>query len=263
MTEEYEDLIYWLWLTQIRGLGPVGQHELLSIGNSPKELYELARGKEGPELYSELIRPHLMELLWKFANLDEAEKLFEICNRKEIKLITLANGLPERFSSEPHLPVLLYAKGETLQELTGTGIIGGRRCTREAKERAISLAKEACENGEIVISGMAKGIDSYAHTAAVRQKGKTIAVLGNGVDICYPSEHQELMNAIMENGTLLSEYPPGTFPGRFRFPQRNRIIAALSNKLYVVGAGEHSGTGSTVMAAEKYGVPAVNWRYYE
>ena len=100
---------------------------------------------------------------------------------------------------------------------------------------------------------MAKGIDSYAHTAALKNEGYTIAVLGNGVDICYPEEHERLYEEIARKGCVLSEYPPETKPREFRFPRRNRLIAALSDELYVIDAGRHSGTETTVKACEIYG----------
>jgi DNA processing protein len=100
---------------------------------------------------------------------------------------------------------------------------------------------------------MAKGIDSYAHTAALKTQGYTIAVLGNGVDIGYPMEHDRLYEEIARLGCVLSEYPPGTAPREYNFPRRNRIIAALSDTLYVVDAGRHSGTESTIENSRKYG----------
>ena len=100
---------------------------------------------------------------------------------------------------------------------------------------------------------MAKGIDSYAHTAALKSFGYTIAVLGNGADICYPKEHERLYEMIAEKGCILSEYPPETGPREYLFPKRNRLIAALSDKLYVLEAGRNSGTNTTVEKAEEYG----------
>ena len=100
---------------------------------------------------------------------------------------------------------------------------------------------------------MAKGIDSYAHTAAIKSGGYTIAVLGNGPDICYPKEHERLYEEISVSGCILSEYPPGTETREYRFPKRNRLITALSDRLYVVDAGRNSGTQSTVEKGWEYG----------
>lgn len=100
---------------------------------------------------------------------------------------------------------------------------------------------------------MAKGIDSYAHTAVLKNGGYTVAVLGNGLDQCYPGEHQNLMECIIRQGMVLSEYPPGTPPYRYNFPRRNRIIAALLEELYVIESGSRSGARTTVEYCEKYG----------
>ena len=94
------------------------------------------------------------------------------------------------------------------------GIVGARRCSQEAKQKTVFLASEYAKTQIAVVSGLAKGIDSYAHTACLNVGGYTIAILGNGLDICYPGEHHKLMKCIEEKGLLLSEYPPGTPPSR-------------------------------------------------
>ena len=100
---------------------------------------------------------------------------------------------------------------------------------------------------------MAKGIDAYAHTAAIKNGGYTIAVLGNGPDICYPGEHIHLYEMIIKNGCVMSEYPPGTKPRQYMFPRRNHLIAALSDEVFVIDTGRNSGTKTTVEACEIYG----------
>lgn len=119
------------------------------------------------------------------------------------------------------------------------GIIGARRCTHEGKEQAIRLAEGSASSGAAVISGMAKGIDSYAHTAAVKAGGYTIAILGNGPDLCYPEEHIKLYESICRTGCVLSESPPGVEPRRYLFPRRNRLIAAMSDELFIIDAGRN------------------------
>ena len=102
------------------------------------------------------------------------------------------------------------------------GIVGARRCTQEEKLKVKEITEQYVSDHTAIISGMAKGIDSYGHTACLKTGGYTIAVLGNGLDICYPCEHMRLMEKIAENGLLISEYPPGTQSAKYRFPQRNR-----------------------------------------
>ena len=129
--------------------------------------------------------------------------------------------------------VLIYCKGKLIinDYKESAGIIGARRCSQEGKMEAIEKATKAAAEHKAVISGMAKGIDSYAHTAAIKAGAYTIAVLGNGADLCYPKEHQALNDSIASHGCIISEYPPGTKPREYMFPKRNRIIAALSDEL--------------------------------
>ncbi len=166
-----------------------------------------------------------------------------------------SSDYPSRFHGIDDMPVVLYQKGK-LQINNfdcSVGIVGARRCSSEGKKNAIDIAYKEAKRNIAVISGMAKGVDAYAHTAAIKAEGYTIAVLGNGVDICYPKEHDRLYEKIAQTGCILSEYPPGTQPRQYLFPQRNRLIAALSDRLYVIDAGRNSGTRFTIASSIKYG----------
>ena len=115
------------------------------------------------------------------------------------------------------------------------------------------MAVAYTEKQTAVISGMAKGVDSYAHTACLKAKGYTVAVLANGLDICYPSEHEKLKECIENKGLVISEYPPGIRPTKYTFPKRNRLISAWSDELIVVAAGKKSGALITADYSKKYG----------
>lgn len=191
---------------------------------------------------------------------DRAEMIWRGVRESGIEVITREDErYPERFlwlnDILTSMPVLLYAKGtmriNDFQE--SVGVVGARRCSSDGKNEAIVVVRKAMDRKVAVISGMAKGIDAYAHTASLKAQGYTIAVLGNGVDICYPREHGRLYEAIADHGCILSEYPPGTTPRGYMFPRRNRLIAALSDTLYIVDAGRNSGTRSTAEFAVKYG----------
>ena len=148
---------------------------------------------------------------------------------------------PDRVKKYRDAPPILYYKGK-IRELKHTvGIVGARRCTQDTKQFVAELTAKFVSDNHTIVSGMAKGVDSYAHTVCVNAGGYTIAILGNGLDLCYPSEHVKLMQAIEEKGLLLSEYPPGTRPTRYSFPMRNRLISAWSDELVVVQAGKGSG----------------------
>ena len=131
-------------------------------------------------------------------------------------------------------------------------VIGARQCTEYGRYIASKLGSALADEGIQVISGMARGIDSIAQSAAMEAGGKTFAVLGCGVDVCYPPECTSLFRQLMEKGGILSEYPPGTEPKASYFPRRNRIISGLSDAVVVVEARERSGTLITVdMALEQ------------
>ena len=146
------------------------------------------------------------------------------------------------------LPPVLYVRGTLVPELTVT-VVGTRRPTAYGREVAKHMAGALAEAGLTVVSGLARGIDGIAHRAALDAGGRTIAILGSGLDVIYPPEHAKLARDIVEHGALLSEYPLGTKPDARHFPRRNRLLSGLSVATLVVEAGEGSGTLSTVKFA--------------
>ena len=139
--------------------------------------------------------------------------------------------------------------------------VGTRKMSEYGMRSAYKIAYETAASGAIVISGMALGIDAVAASAAMAAGGRTVAVLGCGIDVIYPREHRRLYNAIKENGAILTEYPPSTEPRGFNFPQRNRIISGLSQGTVVIDAGENSGALITAKTAilqgrDVYAVPS-------
>lgn len=139
-------------------------------------------------------------------------------------------------------PPFLFVVGDlTLVGRPCVAIVGTRRATLYGERATAALAAGLVDVGVCIVSGMARGIDSAAHRAALARKGATIAVLGTGIDIAYPAGHRSLHQAIGERGLLVSEFPCGARPGKYAFPRRNRIIAALAALTIVVEAGEKSG----------------------
>ena len=143
-------------------------------------------------------------------------------------------------------PLKLYVLGnKQLLKQKGIAIVGARKATEYGKKIALQISKQLSEVGINIISGLALGIDSYAHLGTLQKNsiGKTIAVLGSGLDKIYPKENIELAKKIIKSGgCLISEYPVGTFASKLNFPQRNRIISGLSNGVLVVEASEKSGS---------------------
>ncbi len=176
--------------------------------------------------------------------------------KDKIKTIILgAENYPEKLKYIYGNPQRLYVLGnEKLLNEKSIAIIGCREATRYGLENAYKFAYELAKRGICIISGFARGIDTYAHKGAVAVKGKTIAVLGCGLDIVYPSENIELYKQIIvNNGAIITEYPIGIKPEKHHFPTRNRIISGLSDGVLVVEAKKRSGTMITVEHALEQG----------
>lgn len=161
---------------------------------------------------------------------------------------------PDLLRQIPEPPKQLYCIGNLeLLKMPAAALVGSRKCSEYGKQVAMNLGKTLAQAGAAVVSGMAKGIDSFGQLGTLKAGGKTIAVLGCGVDICYPAENRKLYDQIASEGLIVSEYPPGTVPMPYMFPQRNRIIAGLSRVVTVVEAGRDSGALITAGLAEDFG----------
>lgn len=175
-----------------------------------------------------------------------AEKIIEIKKGDKLYPETLNTVMP---------PVKqLYCLGDPgLLETKKAAVVGSRKCSEYGKQTAMAISSALSRAEITVVSGMAKGIDNFGHQGTLRSGGKTVAVLGCGVDICYPAENRKLYERIVAEGLVISEYPPGTRPMPYMFPQRNRIIAGLSDAVCVVEAGSSSGALITAELAVDMG----------
>ena len=244
-------MLYWIWLTIIPGIGAVTANRLLKEFGNPENVYN-AEEKEFANIKG-ITQKQIHSILTN-KSLDGAERILDNCYKYNIHILTQNNSFYPKRAKEPEdAPVMLYYKGRLSVLNQTVGIVGARRCTQEAKKQVIDLTEKFVSSNVAIISGMAKGIDSYAHTVCLKNGGNTVAVLGNGLDICYPREHNKLMEYIVNNGLVISEYPPGTLPARYRFPKRNRLISAWSDQLYVIAPGKGSGALITAEYAQKYG----------
>jgi len=167
-------------------------------------------------------------------------------------LTPLDKTYPERLRKIPDPPRTLYIKGSdfSLFGRPSIAVIGSRKNTDYGRIVTQRLVRQLVENGFVIISGMARGIDTIAHEAALESGGKTIAVLGSGIDVIYPRENGELYQLIH---LVVSEFPPGTKPLKENFPQRNRLVAGLSNGVLVIEAAKRSGTLITARQAAEQG----------
>ncbi|MFV0440149.1 MAG: DNA-processing protein DprA [Lachnospirales bacterium] len=243
---------YRLWLTSILGVGNIKAKVLLEMFESAENVFNLPSAK----LYeiSFLNNNNIMEMV-SFREELILEKEAEL-ERLGIKYIsTCDEGYPFYLKEIKQPPVILYYKGNLLdlKDSLPISVIGARNCTSYGKEMTGKIAKELALNGAIVVSGLARGVDTYAHKAVVDMGGITVAVIGSGLDVYYPAENRKLFDEICKDGCVFSEFPPGTKPLKQNFPLRNRIIAGISRGIVVVEARARSGTSITVNYASDEG----------
>ena len=163
---------------------------------------------------------------------------------------------PLRMRELAGMPEVINYKGRLPSDgMPSAAVIGGRKCSAYGRSKAYELGEYLARHGVQVISGLALGIDSYAHEGALKAGGSTFAVLGCGADICYPASNITLYRMIAETGGILSEFPDGTKPMPYNFPRRNRIISALSDVVVVIEARINSGSLITANYALEQGKP--------
>ena len=243
---------YRYWLARLDGIGNATKRRLLSAFKSSKAVFEANMEsyektgilKEGTAEYVEKQKES-----WKLSDEYEAFK------NKEISLITYdMEEYPESLRVIHNSPFALYYKGSFPgRDERLIAVVGARRCSAYGRLMAEEIGYSLAGGGFGVVSGMALGVDGASHRGCIRGGGKTYAVLGCGVDVVYPGKHKELYQDIIENGGIISDYPPGTPPIAEHFPSRNRIIAGLSQKTVVVEARVRSGSLITADFAMEQG----------
>lgn len=240
-------MVYWIWLMQLKGIGPIIAKRMLKEFKTPENIYNA----KTEELMNVLgIGNKTASEIRNNRSLDEAKKILEVSNKQNIKMLTYNDSFYMDIADKyPEMPILLYYKGN-IREESGVAVVGSRRCSSYGKKVEVEASEYLAKNHITVISGMAKGIDGYAHTACLNAKGYTIAFLGNGLDICYPKEHDKLLESIIENGAVISEYPPGTKVRPEHFPRRNYLMCCWSEKVLVVEASRESGALITANIAK-------------
>ncbi len=249
ITDWNAELPYAYWLNNIEGIGKKTEAELLQYAGTAQNVYHISDKEagellKGKQLNAFLLSKETWNVEWQYQDLLQQGILF----------YPRAHSLfPKRLADIPDAPNSLYVKGKLPDEQKiSVAVIGARRCSEYGRYMARQYGEVLAGAGIQVISGMANGVDSISQQGAIAAGGETFAVLGCGVDICYPEEKLSLYQAIMQQGGVLSEYVPGTLPKAGLFPLRNRIISGLSDAVVVIEAKEKSGTLITVdMALEQ------------
>ncbi|NSW89894.1 MAG: DNA-protecting protein DprA [Firmicutes bacterium] len=242
---------YWVWLSSLDKVSPINRLKLLDYFKDPKNIWEASE--------EELRKLQFLTEVSIGQIIDEKHKTQISTYMKSIaelgiEVITIKDEIyPFYLKNIYDPPVVLYVKGVLIQNEKSIALVGSRKATSYGFEAGEELAYQLASLGITIVSGMARGIDSSAHKGALRAKGRTIAVLGCGHDIVYPPQNKTLMEDIIENGAVISEYLPGTAPLPKNFPARNRIISGLSLGVVVVEAAENSGSLITANFALEQG----------
>jgi len=238
--EAMSNLKYWIWLSSMVNASPGKKYQLLQYFRDPALVWEAGEADLAASgLCSKKLITHLID---KTAR-KETERAFESVKKCDADVITIYDRTyPELLKHIADPPLILYCRGKPEPDETCMAVVGSRRATWYGLDMAKRLAGDLARHGVTVVSGMARGIDSQAHKGALEAGGRTIAVLGCGIDIAYPPENRGLMEEIIRHGAVISEYLPGTEPARYNFPARNRIISGISLGVTIVEAGEKSGS---------------------
>ena len=251
-----DPLLCWLWLANTLGAGSSHAGRVLDVFGGAQEAWE--------NRDSDAFRKAVGSPAFARANLPDNtpahyRAFARRCAARNIRILPYDDpDYPLAFSRIPDMPLVLYCTGDPLwlNEPGAVGIVGSRRPTEYGLQTAADLGSGLAKNGAIIVSGLADGLDSAGHRAAVKNDCPTIAVMGVPIDRTYPAANAALRQKIERKGCVISEYPPcGEGVGPNGFLQRNRLIAALSSAVLVVEAREKSGTMSTVAHAERYGKP--------
>ena len=226
---------YWIWLSRCKGMSALGKLALCERLGSARAVYESGMLAQ--------------------TGLEEAGQILHSCQALGVDILTAGDThYPRRLLAIADPPLVLYYKGSLpdFDREVAIGVVGTRKASAYGLMIAETMGRQLSLHGGLVVSGMAAGIDAQAGWGAVRCGAPTVGVLG-GIDVIYPASNRALYEAVEACGCLISEYPPGTSPGKWTFPQRNRIISGLCLGVLAVEAPEKSGTMITVRDAQKQG----------
>lgn len=241
-----KEIQYWIWLSRMQEISNKTKLKLLAKYGTLEKLWEDPKITLQEKTKKQVKIQEVIQKREYRENLDQYEAYMK---QYGIQLVSiLSPEYPEQLKTICDAPILLYVIGDSqILKEDSIAIIGCRQCSSYGKKSTKQIAYELAQNKKVIVSGMAKGIDSYAHYGCLEAKGKTIAVLGSGLDRIYPKENIPLYHAILQgNGCIVSEYPIGVGAAKYHFPARNRIISGLSKGIVVVEAKEKSGSLITV-----------------
>ena len=239
-------LKYWVWLAELPGLKSSQRLALLRHFGSPEDVFFADREEL---LLAEGVSPAQAEL---DHDLSAADRILADCQRLGQRIMTIQDAeYPQRLRNIFDPPLTLYVRGRmpAIDEEAAIAVVGTRDCTPYGIAAAERISQELAASGAVVVTGLAKGVDSAAARGALRAGGTVVGVVGNGLDVYYPWESKDLYEDVAAAGVLISEYPPGSEPEKHHFPARNRIMSGLGAATLVVEAPERSGALITARLA--------------
>jgi DNA processing protein len=238
---------YWVGFNLVKGIGAVRIKALIDhFGDLQLAWHAPADALQAAGLSSKLAE----RVIQLRASIDLEEYMFKVAAKGITVLTWEDEDYPNRLKVIDQPPPVLYVRGTlTAEDTWAVAIVGTRRVSAYGRQVADDLAAYLANNGITIVSGLARGVDAISHQAALRTGGRTIGVLGCGVDRIYPPEHTQLAGKMISSGAILSDYAPGTPPDAANFPPRNRLISGLSMATVVVEAGETSGSLITAQFA--------------
>ena len=245
-------LKYWVWLSSLRGVGAVTAAALLRRFGTPENVF-LASAEDYKEVDG-LKASDISQLLRK--DIESAGKTIAMCAEIGCRVITLQDAIyPDRLRNIYDSPIILYVKGELpmIDDEPAVAIVGTRDCTPYGLKAAENISFQLARRGLLVVTGLARGVDSAAARGALRGGGRVVGVIGSGLDVVYPPENKALFGDVVKNGAIVSEYPPGAAAKPFHFPARNRILSGISLGVAVVEAPKKSGALITAARALEQG----------
>jgi DNA processing protein len=248
---DQELLKYWIALRAVEEIGCVGFRTLLQAFSTPREVFsataQTLRVIPG-------IGPKTADHIRSFSDWGMAEREIERARELEVAIVTCEDATyPGNLLNIYDYPPFIYVKGSLNPGEICVAVVGSRLASVYGRYTTEKISRELALQGITIVSGLARGIDAAAHRGALAGKGRTIAVLGCGLDLIYPPENEGLAGAVAAHGALVTEFPFGTPPNAPNFPSRNRIISGISLGVVVVEAGEKSGSLITARIAAEQG----------
>ena len=245
-----DTMVYWIWLSLCCSPSGSTFGKLIKEFSGAKEIYEAYDKKISSVIgYRNSDRTSLEN-----KSLDKASEIYDFCKKHKVGLLCYGDErYPKALREIDSPPVLLYYRGilPDFNNIFAVSVVGTRALSDYGRKNAFLISHDLATAGATVVSGMAMGIDGVAMAGAIAAGGRTVAVIGSGIDICYPPQHLRLAREIVKNGCVMTEFAPGTPPSRYNFPKRNRIISGLSSATLVVEGAEKSGALITARYAKE------------